>query len=247
MLPVAVGPSARLIEYLEATGKTYRAEVRFGLATDSGDDTGKTIAEQKDFMMPSRAAIEAALQQFRGKIRQVPPAHSAIRIEGRKACDLVRAGKDVEMPEREVEIQRLELMALHRDSILIDVDCSKGTYIRSLCADIGRALGIPATMSFLVRRRVGAFVLAEALSLEELAERGALALLPPDLCLGQLPRYELRRGRRKAFCNGLSSTEHCYPGESGELRVYAEDEFLGIGYYDAEAQSVTARKVIVQS
>ena len=247
VLPVAVGPSARLIEYLEATGKTYRAEVRFGFATDSGDDTGEIIAKQQDFVLPSRESIEAALQQFKGRIKQVPPAHSAIKIEGRRACDLVREGMEVEMPEREVEIYRLELLAVHADSIILDVDCSKGTYIRSLCADIGKALGIPAAMSFLVRRRVGAFVLAEAVSLEELAEQGAAALLPPDLCLGQLPRYELRKGRRRAFCNGLSSTERCYPGESGELRVYAEGEFLGIGYYDAGTQSVTARKVIVQN
>lgn len=246
VLPVAVGPSARLIEYLEATGKTYRAEVRFGFATDSGDDTGDIIAEQKDFVLPSRDAIEEVLQQFKGRIRQVPPAHSAIKIEGRKSCDLVREGKAVELPEREVEIHRLELLAVQPDSILIDVDCSKGTYIRSLCADIGKALGIPATMSFLVRRRVGAFTLANSVSLEELTEKGATALLPPDLCLGQLPRYELRAGRRKAFCNGLASTERCYQGESGELRVYAEGEFLGIGSYDAGTKSVTARKVIVQ-
>lgn len=246
MLPVAVGTAARLLEFLEDSGKTYRAEVRLGLATDSGDDTGETVAGMTDFAMPGREAVEAVLGAFRGKIRQVPPAYSAIKIAGKRACDLARAGETVDIPEREVTISRLELLDVRQDSLLLDIDCSKGTYIRSLCADIGNALGIPATMSFLVRRRVGAFSLPDAISLEELAERGRDALLSPELFLGQLPRYDLRRGRRKAFCNGLATIEKNPAMEAGNVRVYAEGEFLGIGNYDAEKQLVTVRKVIVQ-
>lgn len=246
VLPVAVGTATRLLEYLELSGKSYRAEMLLGVATDSGDDTGEVIASRTDFIMPDREKIEAVLENFRGNIRQVPPAHSAIKIAGRRACDMARAGENVDMPVREVCISKLELLSIGQNSLLLDIDCSKGTYIRSLCADIGEALGIPATMSFLVRRRVGAFTLPDTVSLEELAEYGSKVLLRPELFLGHLPRYDLRRGRRKAFCNGLATIERNLAEDAEDLRVYAEGEFLGIGSYDVAKQVVNARKVIVQ-
>jgi tRNA pseudouridine55 synthase len=107
VLPIAVGTATRLIEYLELTDKTYRAEIRLGIATDSGDDTGKILTSQPDWPDFDRSAIEAALTGFRGKIRQTPPAHSAIKINGRRACDLIREGKSVEIPSRTVTIHRL--------------------------------------------------------------------------------------------------------------------------------------------
>jgi tRNA pseudouridine55 synthase len=185
VLPIAVGQAARLIEYLELADKTYRAELTFGFATDSGDDTGKITEEVADFTMPSQQAIEHALLGFTGKIRQTPPAHSAIKIGGKRACDLLREGKEVEIPSREVTIHALDLVAYHPEEkkILLDVQCSKGTYIRSLCLDIGAALGLPATMSFLVRSRVGDFALADALTLEELSEAGERAILEPLITL----------------------------------------------------------------
>lgn len=243
VLPIAVGQAARLIEYLEITDKTYRAEVRLGLSTDSGDDTGKVL-DQQDFVMPNRETIEEVLQRFRGQIRQVPPAHSAIKIEGRKACDLIREGKEVEIPSREVTIHRLELLARREENFLIDVDCSKGTYIRSLCADVGLALGIPAVMSFLVRSRVGGFDLDKALTLEELEAKGRTAVLAPEPFLHHLPCYNLREDRQEAFLNGLATTDKYYQGGGGPLRVYAGGNFLGIGGYDQQTQSIRPHKVL---
>ncbi len=204
VLPVAVGTATRLIEYLEITDKTYRAEIKLGIATDSGDDTGKILTCQSDWSDFDMSTLEKVLQKFTGKIQQTPPTHSAIKINGQKACDLLRAGKEVDVPSREVTIYRLDLLAHSHDMLLIDCDCSKGTYIRSLCQDIGEALGVSATMAFLLRRRVGDFTAEAALTLEELAEAGANALLPADKYLSSMQRFDLNPKREKAFCNGLS-------------------------------------------
>ena len=244
VLPIAVGQATRLIEYLELADKTYRAEVKFGFATDSGDDTGEVLESMKDFVLPAADKIGAVLKQFTGRITQVPPAHSAIKINGRRACDLIREGKSVEIPSRAVMIHRLELLAQRRDTILIDTDCSKGTYIRSLCTDIGAVLGIPATMAFLVRRRVGDFHLEDALTLEEFQKKGASALLDPAGFLSHLERYDLNPLREKAFGNGLSTGVRQHIPTSETLKVYAKEKFIGIGRFDRAKMEVVPVKVL---
>ena len=244
VLPVAVGTATRLIEYLELTDKTYRAEIKLGIATDSGDDTGKVLTSQTDWSDFDRSKLDEVMAQFTGKIRQTPPAHSAIKINGQKACDLLRAGKVVDVPSREVTIYRLELLAHNHDMLLIDCDCSKGTYIRSLCQDIGEALGVPATMAFLLRRRVGEFTAESALALEELAAAGANALLPVDKYLSNMQRFDLNPKREKAFCNGLSSTVRNFTAQTENLRVYADGHFIGIGRYAQDSEELLPVKVI---
>ena len=244
VLPVAVGTATRLIEYLELTDKTYRAEIKLGIATDSGDDTGKILTSQLDWSDFDMSTLEKVLQKFTGKIQQTPPAHSAIKINGQKACDLLRAGKEVDVPSREVTIYRLDLLAHSHDMLLIDCDCSKGTYIRSLCQDIGEALGVPATMAFLLRRRVGDFTAKAALTLEELAEAGANALLPADKYLSSMQRFDLNPKREKAFCNGLSSTVRNFTAQTENLRVYADGHFIGIGRYVQDSEELLPVKVI---
>ncbi|WP_026765990.1 tRNA pseudouridine(55) synthase TruB [Selenomonas ruminantium] len=244
VLPVAVGTATRLIEYLELTDKTYRAEIKLGIATDSGDDTGKVLTSQTDWSDFDMSTLEKVLQKFTGKIQQTPPAHSAIKINGQKACDLLRAGKEVNVPSREVTIYRLDLLAHSHDMLLIDCDCSKGTYIRSLCQDIGAALGVPATMAFLLRRRVGDFTVENALTMEELAVAGANALLPADKYLSSMQRFDLNPKREKAFCNGLSSTVRNFTAQTESLRVYADGYFIGVGRYDKEREELLPVKVI---
>ena len=244
VLPVAVGRAARLVEYLSDADKSYRAELTLGIATDSGDDTGNIIASQEDFTLPSPQELDAVLQQFTGEILQVPPAYSAIKIHGQRACDLARQNIAVEIPERRVQIYRLELLAQRGNTLLLDVDCSKGTYIRTLCADLGRALGIPATMSFLVRTRVGDFSLASSCTLEELAAQGPAALLPAEDFLSHLPAYTMADHRVKAFLNGLGTNDWNFSGTEDQLlRVYGDGRFLGIGRFDAAAQSIIPEKV----
>lgn len=242
VLPVAVGRATRLLEYLTDHTKEYRAELVFGFSTDSGDDTGKVLERHEVFVMPSMDEIEEVLKRFRGDIKQTPPKFSAIKIDGKKAYDLARANQEVIIPERQVHISSLELIAMLKGKLLIDVECSKGTYIRSLCADIGNALGIPSTMGFLLRKRVGDFPLEKSLTVEELTEYGERALIHPSRCLSGLFRYQLPKHRRNAFCNGLATTvrEKALPSR---FCVYCEDEFLGIGSYIEEECVVVPVKV----
>ena len=243
ILPVALGRAARLVEYMENADKSYRAEIAFGYATDTGDVYGDVIESIPCPALPLEEELRRVLGKFVGEIEQTPPAYSAIKVGGQRAYDLVRQGAAVEIPTRTVRIDRLELV--HADAaharILVDVDCAKGTYIRSLCTDIGAAFGLPATMRFLLRTRVGGFMLADSYTLEELAEVRETALCAPDTAL-DLPVYELAPQRVKAFYSGLSTSERRLELAEGCYRVYAEGVFLGIGRYDAAAQEMYPAK-----
>ncbi len=243
ILPVALGRAARLVEYMEGADKSYRAEIAFGYATDTGDVYGEVIESVENPVLPSEEELRSVLLRFVGEIEQTPPAYSAIKIGGQRAYDLARQGAAVEMRSRTVRIDRLELV--HADAaharILVDVDCAKGTYIRALCTDIGAALGLPATMRFLLRTRVGGFVLADSYTLEELAEVRETALCAPDTAL-DLPVYELAPQRMRAFYSGLSSSERRVELAEGCYRVYAEGVFLGIGRYDAASREMYPAK-----
>ena len=243
ILPVALGRAARLVEYMEGADKSYRAEIAFGYATDTGDVYGEVVESVENPVLPSEEELRSVLRHFVGEIEQTPPAYSAIKVGGQRAYDLARQGAAVEMRARTVRIDQLELV--HADAaharILVDVDCAKGTYIRSLCTDIGTALGLPATMRFLLRTRVGGFMLADSYTLEELAEVRETALCAPDTAL-DLPVYELAPQRTRAFYSGLSTSERRMELAEGCYRVYAEGVFLGIGRYDAAAQEMYPAK-----
>ena len=251
VLPIAVGRATRLIEYLDGVDKSYRAELLFGYATDSGDDSGQVLEQDDSFEMPSKEKLEEAFHDFTGTITQVPPAHSAIKINGRRACDLLREGQKVDIPARQVQIHSLKLMYVGQRHIVFDVECSKGTYIRSLCTDLGSRLGIPATMSFLVRRSVGKFALEDAISVEELAKRKTEALLPMDSYLEHIMAYDLPAGRLKAFVNGLLTHDRQFAAmhhaaADVNLRVYSQGQFIGMGHFDVSQQAVLPDKVIIR-
>ena len=243
ILPIALGRAARLVEYMEGADKSYRAEIAFGYATDTGDVYGEVIESVENPVLPSEEELRSVLGRFVGVITQTPPAYSAIKVGGQRAYDLARQGAAVEIPTRTVRIDRLDLV--HADAvharILVDVNCAKGTYIRSLCTDIGAALGLPATMRFLLRTRVGGFMLADSYTLEELAEVRETALCAPDTAL-DLPVYELTPQRVKAFYSGLSTSERRMELAEGCYRVYAEGVFLGIGRYDAASREMYPAK-----
>ncbi len=244
VLPVAVGRAARFIEYLSMSDKSYRAEILLGAETDSGDLMGRITRQRTDFSMPSMEELRGALEEFRGKIMQRPSVFSAIKVKGRKACDLARREESVEIPARQVEIYRIALLEAcpEERKFLMDVDCSKGTYIRSLCMDIGNRLGIPSVLSFLLRTRVGGFCLPQACTLEELSEQKEGALLAVGDCLSHIPAYELPEHRVKPFCNGLPTGVH-EKELPALLRVCSAGEFLGIARYDSKEQSVCPVKI----
>lgn len=244
VLPVAVGRATRFIEYLADADKSYRAELTFGFSTTTGDDTGEVL-ERKDFVLPSQARIEEVLQSFQGEIEQIPPVYSAIKINGQKACDLARKNQQVEIPARKVFLHKLQLLTMQEASIRFDVDCSKGTYIRTLCIDIGRVLDIPSVMSFLVRTRVGSFSLQHAYTLEELRQRPQQALLPISDVLAHLPSVHLEGKLPADFCNGKKIRLYEEPAQAESIRVYDKDEnFLGIAGYDEKHLCLVPMKVL---
>ncbi len=223
VLPVAVNRATKFLEYLSAREKSYRAEILFGTATDSGDLDGEVVERVENFSV-NVDDIKSALKFFVGEIEQTPPKFSAIKIHGRKAYDLARKNLEFDMPRRRVKIFRLELVAATDTSATIDVDCSAGTYIRSLAVDIGARLNLPATLKNLIRLRVGDFKLADSVTFDELDES---CLLTIDACLKHLPKFDLPDKRIRAFMNGLPTTVNL-PDENC-LRVVANGKFLGVG------------------
>ncbi|MCE5285114.1 MAG: tRNA pseudouridine(55) synthase TruB [Pelosinus sp.] len=226
VLPVFLGKATRLIEYAMQEDKSYRVELTLGYETDTGDDTGKTLS-RAPFVMPAREKIEGALASFVGTTEQVPPMYSAIKVDGQKLYELARAGVDVEVKPRHITIYEIKLLKVSAEGFLFDVVCSKGTYIRSLCIDIGKKLGILAVMSFLVRTRAGQFALAEAHTLEEIAAQKEDLLLPLDSVLGQMPSLTLTDDQANRFCCGQNIS--CQ-ASAGMYRVYnSKQELIGIG------------------
>jgi len=167
VLPVVLGKATRLVEYLADEDKAYRATLMLGASSSTYDREG-TIVPAQDVVMPSRGEVESALQGFRGEIEQLPPMHSAIKVGGKRLYELARRGIEVERRARRVTITRLDLEAYNPPLLEIFVECSKGTYIRSLANDLGADLGTGAYLDALVRTRHGPFTLEGAISLEEL-------------------------------------------------------------------------------
>lgn len=227
VLPVAVGRATKFIEFFADSDKSYRAEILFGIATDSGDLDGEIIARAENFTLPPRDDLQAVADSFVGEIEQRPPKFSAIKIHGRKAYDLARKNLDFDVPSRRVKIFRVELVALNETSATFDVDCGKGTYIRSLAVDLGERLNLPATLKSLVRLRVGNFTLRDALTVDGAKKIGEDCLLPIEFCLRHLPRFELPEHRIRAFLNGLPTTLRAADVQA--LRIFAGGKFLGVG------------------
>ncbi len=210
VLPLCLGRATRISEYLLGSDKEYRALLVLGASTDTQDAQGTVLAEG-DASAVTAEALEEVLDQFRGTIRQVPPMVSAARHLGQRLYELAREGVDVERPSRAVTVYRLELVRFwpgRRARAVLDLTCSKGTYVRTLCHDIGAALGVGGYLHFLVRTRHGPFSQATAVTLEELTaamQEGAAArhLLPPAGALDFLPAVELRPEEAERVRNGM--------------------------------------------
>ncbi len=221
-LLVCVGEATRLVEYLMEGTKSYRAEVTFGVTTTTEDAQGTILSEQSA-MDVTEDRLRDVLTQFVGDIEQIPPMVSAVQIGGKRLHELARRGETVERPKRQVRVEEIKLLkftAGERAVALLDVTCSKGTYIRTLAADIGAALGCGAHLSFLVRTRVGRFRLEDSLTLEELSAaavcRSAIhcALMSLNDALAHLPSVVLDAAAAQRVWNGQS-----IPVDSSQLTV----------------------------
>lgn len=243
VLPVAVGNATRLLEYMGNTDKRYRAEVLLGLSTDTDDDTGN-ILERTLFTMPPQEKITTALLGFYGDIMQTPSVYSAIKINGRKACDLARSHIDVVIPPRSIHIYELVLRQIFTDKFCIDVHCSKGTYIRSLCVDIGKSLEIPATMGFLIRTAVGSFSLADSHTLEEIANNPLQSLQGVNILLNYIPGCAVDELAIANFRQGKKIKHDGSQKDGMAVLVYNDVDFAGIGIISENGQYIAPHKVL---
>jgi tRNA pseudouridine55 synthase len=229
VLPVCVGRAVRLFDFLVDKRKTYLAEIVFGAATDTQDAQG--MVTETSSASVSEEMLDAILPKFTGAIVQKPPKYSALKYNGKKLYDLALSGAEIPDKSREVQIfslRRTETLGSNR--FLLEVCCSRGTYIRTLCSDVGDALGVPAHMAFLLRTASGAFTLDDSFTIAELQQRkeaGRLSetLVDCERAASFLPRLDLKADRRRPTVNGLPTRTNA---ADGIYRIYCGD-FLGIG------------------
>ena len=228
VLPVFLGRATRAVEFAGEGEKEYVAGLKLGLVTNTQDTSGETLEEQTVSFTVEE--LEAVLPAFRGDIEQIPPMYSAIKINGKKLYELARKGREVERKPRPVTIHALTVEEQTApDEFIIRVRCSKGTYIRTLCHDIGRALGCGGCMSSLRRTMAAGFTLEQAVTLDQVqqAEDPAALLLPVDAYFADRPRLDLPAAEEKKVRNGMTVV---WPqAKPGEYRVYgADNAFLAL-------------------
>jgi len=205
VLLCCIGRATRLSEFLMAQDKAYRVEVLLGISTNTGDALGEVIARREVHV--TREALDEVLRRFTGTIQQIPPMVSAVHREGVRLYQLARKGIEVERAPRTVTVYAIEVVRFDPPSVLLDISCSKGTYVRQLAHDIGEALGCGAHAAFMVRTRLGPHTLAESATFEEVEEavrKGEFAhlLIPPAKALRELPEVEVEGRMRAALLNG---------------------------------------------
>lgn len=224
VLPVFVGRATRAVEFFEHAEKTYEATLRLGISTDTEDITGE-ILEEKPVNVTEEQLLET-LSRFRGDIFQIPPMYSAIKINGQKLCDLARKGREVERKPRPVTIYALDCLSFEGTTAKLRIHCSKGTYIRTLCKDIGAALGCGGTMEALRRVTAGDYEISKAVTMEALikAEDPGAFLLPTDSLFASYPAVTLTEKQTLRCRNG---NQFSVAMEPGTYRAYSpEGEFL---------------------
>ncbi len=246
VLPVLLGRATRLSPFLLMADKAYRATIRLGLTTDTLDITGQVLSQKPVEVDDSQ--LQAALQGFLGPQMQVPPMYSALKKEGKKLYELARQGVEVDREARPIEIKKIELAFRQGDDFCIDVACSKGTYIRSLCDDIGRVLGCGATLAALERRATGGFLLQDCVTLEQVKANPQAALLTADRAVMHLPAAQITQNQRVRFLNGgglYLNRLQMEPQPNGTMvRVYCGEEFLGLAHVDVEQNLLLVNCVI---
>lgn len=224
VLPVFVGRATRGVEFFEHAEKTYETELLLGVATDTEDTTGTVLFRREVSVTPEQ--LTAVLERFRGEIMQIPPMYSALKVNGQKLCDLARKGRQVERQPRPVTIHELTLLSREEDTLRLRVRCSKGTYIRTLCADIGEALGCGGCMQALRRTQAGEYTIAEAVPLQQLLEAAEpeTYLRDVDTMFRGYPGVKLTVNQEKRCRNG-NAFSVSLPG--GTYRAYSQSgEFL---------------------
>lgn len=249
VLPIFIGRATALSSYLLDADKRYTATFKLGVTTDTCDITGKVLKENA--VNVDNGRVLEIMEQFKGKLRQTPPMFSALKRDGVPLYDLARKGITVDIPERDIEVFSMEqTFPLDEGGEFgIDVSVSKGTYIRSLCRDMGEALGTGATLSALVRTQTAGFSLDMCVDLDNLnSENIGDYILPCDKAVEYMPSVKVTENQAVRFSNGgqlsLDRLKLTSVTDGQLYRVYCADKFLGLGYIDAEREQMGIKCII---
>ncbi len=236
VLPIAVGKATRLLQYLQPD-KAYKATIRLGVVTATDDLEGEIIS-QAPVSNISLEQVTATLKQFTGKLSQIPPKYSAIQVQGKRLYDLARRGEIIEVPAREVEVYKLEVLEWRSSDypeIDLAITCSAGTYIRAIARDLGTALATGGTLSSLIRTQSAGFSLSNSLTFDEIVaqlQQGTFSPIEPPAALQHLPSVKLSSPIAQKWCQGqkVISDEILL---NSPMQVYRENgDFLGIGHQE---------------
>lgn len=273
VLPLCIGSAARITEYLDLDYKKYRCEMQLGIETDTQDIWGSVIQDNRGKFVYDEEKIKETLNRFQGLISQYPPAYSAVQVNGRRLYDYARKGETVEIKPRQVDIKSITVIRMNPESssVTFDVECSKGTYIRTICHDAGMILGCGAVMSCLIRTASGVFKIDNTVTIEQLKEGNQEQfLLEPDFPLVHFGKAIVNEERGKWFVNGghlrMSEVniikEPVYKDVAADLNIREEYKkayniylgkegseaqetgvFLGVAFYNEDYKELVADKV----
>ena len=251
VLPVCLGSGTKLCDMLTDKSKEYEAVVLLGKTTDTEDVSGAVIEEKT--VTASEEEIKSVIMSFMGEYMQIPPMYSALKVNGKKLYELARQGIEVERKARPVVISELTILSMDLPRVTIRVSCSKGTYIRSLCRDIGEKIGCGACMESLVRTRVGSFLLKDAVSLKQLEENREKIeefITPVDACFEEYRKVYAEGRNAVLVSNGNMFRAHIADAKDGELfRIYISDgdngQFAGVYKFSGEKNCFLPQKMFL--
>ena len=227
VLPILIGKGTKISKYLMEHDKTYIATLKLGEKTDTGDSEGQVIEEKSIPADLKKEDINNALQNFFGKQKQVPPMYSAIKINGKKLYEYAREGKEVKLEAREIEIYKIQLLEYKNNKIKFEVECSKGTYIRTLCEDIAKKLGTVGYMEELQRTKVNNFKIEDSILLDDITlENAEKNMIKIEEVFKEKETIELDNKKLELFLNGVKLT---YNLPNSIYRIYNNEQFIGIG------------------
>lgn len=236
VLPICIGTATRIMEYMDLNWKTYRATLKLGIETDTEDIWGEVISEKSTEGI-SKEQIVQVVNSFIGEIEQIPPKYSALKVNGKKLYEYARAGQEVKIKSRKITVKEIIINDISGDNVDLTITCSKGTYIRTICSDIGKKLGCGATMSSLVRTASGIFKLKDAIEIEDIKKMSKEEILDrlidTDVPLVHFGKINLDAKKAKDFVNGkkIRRKEIDIVGESNHqnmYNIYYSNEFLGV-------------------
>ena len=253
VLPICIGRATKVSELILNKEKSYLCELTLGASTDTYDSSGEILFKAPDDFEYTEDAIRKAFKSQMGDIEQYPPKYSALKVNGKRMCDLVRSGREDEivLKPRKVTIKKLEILSIDNNKVRFYVECSKGTYIRSICYDIGEILGCGGHMSFLLRTSSGKFNLENSITLDELekfVEEGTVEehAFDIDYTLDSYPKIVLRDNAVKYYSNGgiiesYRFNEKNYTDKDEYVRVYSHERFIGVGRLIRENGKVSVK------